>query len=96
MDQVPVTLVCQIFLGPENPCEDLAVGGLLQHLYFTTGTSQTLAEYTGEDDPTLTVSPISPARRHAAAGTCFVCYTETKKDLYPTPPPHQSQSSASY
>lgn len=77
MDQVPIMSVCQVFLRPESPREDPAAGGFAQDLYFTTGVSQTLVECSGEDNPTLTASSKSLARRHAAAETFFVCYRGT-------------------
>lgn len=49
------------------PCQDL---------YLASGASQTLVECTGEDDPTLTASPIALARRHEASGTCYLLHKD--------------------
>lgn len=70
---------------------------LLKTCTSPTGASQTLVECSGEDNPTLTASPKSLARTHAAAETIFVCYRDQEGTLRPlTLTPAPSQSSASY
>lgn len=85
MDQVPITSVCQLFLGPENPREDTAAGGLAQDLYFTHRCVSDLGRMLRRRWPHPQPVPnLLPGDMQLLKP--FLSVTETKKEHYDPPP----------